>query len=167
MSVPIKIPDLGAADDQVTLVQWLVEVGDEITRGQKIVSIETDKAVVELESVAAGMLLKQCVAKGQDATVGDVIAYVGEPGDSVPETETPNTEQQGSTLPSDARSPSPAIGATRRTDADAQTKPLISPLVRNLARQKGVNLDTVVGTGAGGVITRQDVLDAAKDKEDN
>ena len=62
MTVPIKIPDVGATVDEVTLVQWLVEEGAEIVRGQKIAAIETDKAVVELESVAAGVLLKKCAA---------------------------------------------------------------------------------------------------------
>ena len=57
MAVPIKIPDVGTTVDEVTIVQWLVEEGTEIVRGQKIAAIETDKAVAELESVAAGVVL--------------------------------------------------------------------------------------------------------------
>lgn len=160
VSVLIKIPDLGAADDQVTLVKWLVCEGEDVVRGQTIATIETDKAVVELESVATGTLLKRYVAEGQDATVGDVIGYVGRPGDLIPETR--GTTSQGSSLLSDELPLASDSETRKKTDVQEQAKPLVSPLVRNLARQMGVNLDDVIGTGIGGVITRQDVLANAR-----
>ena len=174
MPVPIRIPDIGAAEDEVTLVQWLVEEGEEIARGQKIVAIETDKAVVELESVAAGTLLKQCAAEGADATTGDIIAYVGDPGESVPQPSDsgpgasesgggPETsESQAGIRP--AATPQQAL-PTDNTEPVSQ--PRVSPMVRNLARQKGVDLEEVTGTGAGGVITRKDILAAAKNAGSN
>jgi pyruvate/2-oxoglutarate dehydrogenase complex dihydrolipoamide acyltransferase (E2) component len=81
MAIAIKVPDVGAADDSVSVVNWLVQVGDQVVRGQKIVSLETDKAVIDLESVASGAILKLCVAAGEDAVVGDVLAYVGVVGE--------------------------------------------------------------------------------------
>jgi len=156
VSVAIKIPDLGAADDNVTLVHWLVEVGDEIARGQKLAAIETDKAVVELESVAAGVLLKKCAAEGDDATVGDVIAYIGKAGESVTEAHSGSPSDR-----KDAFNQSTAPVIIRACNSDTQPKARVSPLVRNFAKQQGVDLDKVAGTGPGGIITRQDVLAAA------
>ncbi len=160
MTVPVKIPDLGAADDNVTLVRWLVEEGAEIIRGQKIAAIETDKAMVELESVAAGVLLKKCAAEGEDATTGDIIAYVGRPGDLVPETA--NCGPDASRLQPEVRSAPKPTGAVPTKTSRADSEPRVSPMVRNLAKKKGVNLDEVVGTGIGGTITRQDILAAVK-----
>ena len=170
MAVPIKIPDVGTTVDEVTIVQWLVEEGTEIVRGQKIAAIETDKAVVELESVAAGVLLKKCAAEGQDVTTGDIIAYVGEPGESIAKMASPETADSvpDHVPPKSAVDPTPKpLGATIPEATQQDSKPKVSPMVRNLAKQKGVNLDDVVGTGTGGVITRQDVLAAAKGSDSN
>jgi pyruvate/2-oxoglutarate dehydrogenase complex dihydrolipoamide acyltransferase (E2) component len=163
VSIPIKIPDLGAADDGVTLVRWLVDEGAEIVRGQKIAAIETDKATVELESVATGVLLKKCAAEGDDAVVGDVIAYVGKPGDEVPPKS--DTEKQVSnTAATASKYVSTKVAPT--ADSSGEGKARVSSTVRNLAKQQGVDLDHVKGTGLGGIITRQDVLSAAKRTED-
>jgi pyruvate/2-oxoglutarate dehydrogenase complex dihydrolipoamide acyltransferase (E2) component len=149
VTVPIKIPDLGAAVDDVTLVRWLVEEGDVIVRGQKIAEVETDKALVALESVAAGVLLKKLAVAGQDATTGDIIAYVGSPDDIVP----------------DASDAPPAISAppapARLAPSRETSKPRVTPMLRNFAKQKGVDIDAIIGTGRDGMVTRQDILDAA------
>lgn len=152
MTVPIKIPDLGAAVDDVTLVRWLVKEGDQIVRGQKIAEIETDKAVVPLESAAAGTMLKFVAQAGQDASTGDVIAYVGSPNDVIPEAPPAATPAAAEVKPPPAR---PAV--VRET-----TKPRVTPMLRNFAKQKGVDVDAIVGTGPNGAVTRQDILDAAE-----
>lgn len=155
MTFPVKVPDIGGTVDTVTVVRWLVEEGEEIIRGQKIVEIETDKAVVELESVAEGVLAKKAASDGDEVAIGAVIAYVGNVGDSVseifdavPDIHSPET--------------TPQSAASREI-----SRPRVSPVVRNLARQKGVDPDRVVGTGKDGMITRWDILAAARHTDAN
>jgi pyruvate dehydrogenase E2 component (dihydrolipoamide acetyltransferase) len=151
VTVPIKIPDLGATVDEVTLVRWLVREGDQIVLGQKIAEVETDKALVPLESASAGVLLKIVAQEGQDASTGDVIAYVGSPTDVVPDS--PATEQP---TPAAKQPPAP------RTAIREISKPRVTPMLRNFAKQKGVDVDAIVGTGPDGAVTRKDILDAAE-----
>ena len=77
------MPDLGTTVESLVLTKWLKNVGDTIKRGEPLAEIETDKANTELESVAQGVLLKQCVQEGSDVQVGDVIAYIGDEGETV------------------------------------------------------------------------------------
>jgi pyruvate/2-oxoglutarate dehydrogenase complex dihydrolipoamide acyltransferase (E2) component len=81
MPVAIKMPDIGTTVEQVTILKWLKKEGQAVKRGEALCEIQTDKAVTELESVAQGVLLKQVAAENTDVTVGDVIAYVGAPGE--------------------------------------------------------------------------------------
>ena len=85
MAKEIKMPDLGTNVEELVLLKWLKQVGDQVKRGEALCEIQTDKAVAELESVAKGVLLKQVVPEDSEITVGTVIAYVGEPGETVPE----------------------------------------------------------------------------------
>jgi pyruvate dehydrogenase E2 component (dihydrolipoyllysine-residue acetyltransferase) len=85
MAVPIRVPDLGTTVDEIKLVNWLVEEGDTVRRGDALAEVETDKAVSELECVAEGVLLKQMVEAGTIVQTGAMLAYVGEPGEAVPD----------------------------------------------------------------------------------
>ena len=85
MATEIKMPDLGTTVETVVLLKWLKQQGDEVKRGELLCEVQTDKANTELESVAKGILLKQVVAEDTEISVGTVIAYIGEPGESVPE----------------------------------------------------------------------------------
>ena len=78
MATEIRMPDLGTTVEQLTLIKWLKKEGDEVKRGDPLCEVQTDKAVVELESVAQGVLLRRVVAEDSEVTVGDVIAYVGQ-----------------------------------------------------------------------------------------
>lgn len=154
MAVPIRMPDLGTTVEEFTLVGWLVEEGSTVERGDLLAEIETDKAVTELESVAKGTLLRQMVRAGEKVYAGDVIAYVGRPGEA---------------LPADAAPAEPEVtkaeavgGAVEAAKARAPGKTQVSPIVRNLAAKLGVDLGQVVGTGRDGVITREDVRRARR-----
>ncbi len=85
MATAIKMPDLGTTVDSILLLKWLKQEGDQVKRGEFLCEVQTDKATTELESVAKGVLLKQVVAEDTEILVGTVIAYIGEPGESVPE----------------------------------------------------------------------------------
>lgn len=81
MSEAILMPRLGETTDEGTISQWLVAVGDQVELGQALVLIESDKAEVEVESVAEGTLLRIVAAPGATVPAGEVIAYIGEPGE--------------------------------------------------------------------------------------
>jgi pyruvate/2-oxoglutarate dehydrogenase complex dihydrolipoamide acyltransferase (E2) component len=153
MAKPIMMPDLAATADTITLIEWKVKPGDTVKRGQPLAAIETDKAVTELESVAEGTVLKLLAEDGDVIEVGEVIAYVGTPGESLPDTVTP-TDTTAEQPEPDKEKPM----AARRPAKDA---PRVSPLIRNLAKKMSVDLAQLKGTGNHGMITRQDVLDAA------
>ena len=85
MATEIKMPDLGTTVEEITVIKWLKEVGQEVNRGDFLCEVQTDKATTELESIAKGILLKQVVPADTDVKVGDIIAYIGEPGEEVPQ----------------------------------------------------------------------------------
>lgn len=84
MAEAIVMPKLGQTVDDGTIVSWLVEEGQAVELGQPLLVVETDKAEVEVECVAEGVLLKIVVPAGETVEAGTVIAYVGEPGDEIP-----------------------------------------------------------------------------------
>jgi len=83
MATAIKMPDLGTTVEQITVLKWLKKEGEAVKRGDPLCEIQTDKAVMELESVAQGVLLKQVVVENTDVEVGEVIAYVGQAGEQI------------------------------------------------------------------------------------
>jgi pyruvate dehydrogenase E2 component (dihydrolipoamide acetyltransferase) len=156
MAVAIKLPDMGTTVEECKVLSWRVKEGDPVKRGDILAEIETDKAVAELESTAEGVLLRQIVKAGDLAQTGDVLAYVGKPGDTVP-SETKMVPAPSVTSP---REPV-ATGAAPTLEEGVGLRPL-SPIVRNLAAKLNVDLARVRGTGTGGVITREDVLRASQ-----
>ena len=151
MPTPIRMPDLGTNVEVVTLLSWLKDEGDSVKRGEALCEVETDKATSELESVAEGVLLRQVAPAGAEVEAGDIIAYVGAEGESVPEGD------------SDAPAKAGEAHAGRQVRRAAQ-KSEVPPLIRNLAERLGVDLNTVTGTGPGGRITREDVLRVANEQ---
>ena len=85
MATPIKMPDLGTTVEAVTLVAWLKQEGEPVKRGEPLCEVETDKATDQLESVAAGVLLRQAVPAMTEVRTGTVIAYIGSPGEAIPD----------------------------------------------------------------------------------
>ncbi|NQU40941.1 MAG: biotin attachment protein [Lentisphaerae bacterium] len=76
MKVKMKMPDLGTTVDEITVVNWLVEVGQEVKRGQALLEVETDKATMEVESFVSGTLEEICVPVNGVTTTGSVIAVI-------------------------------------------------------------------------------------------
>jgi pyruvate dehydrogenase E2 component (dihydrolipoamide acetyltransferase) len=146
-----------------TLVRWLKQEGEEVKRGEPIAEIETDKAVVEMEAYASGVVLKTVVSEGTTVPVGQAIAFIGEAGETLPE--------MGSVPEASAKAEVPTKVATSATAAaqpevvelpaaPASVQVKASPLARRLAEEKGIALARVTGTGPGGRITRDDILAA-------
>lgn len=161
MVVPIRLPDMGTNVEECKLLNWRVQVGDPVKSGQVLADIETDRAVAELESTAEGVLLSHSLAPGSFARTGDVLAYVGQPGECAP-LQTAATQAADTAV----QTGEAGKGSTPIGGADRQPPSRVSPIVRNLAAKLGVDLARVVGTGAGGIITREDVLLASRSKLD-
>ena len=163
MAKNVVMPALEMAQETGTIVSWLKKEGDAITKGEPLLEIETDKATVEIEALANGVLAGVKAAEGDEIPVGQTIAWIVAPGEEPPaETEQAVT---GRTLSQKDRVGAPAPSA-KPAGAGKKAKPAgggkVSPKARRLAKDHGVDLSTVVGTGPDGAITGEDVLAAAK-----
>jgi pyruvate dehydrogenase E2 component (dihydrolipoamide acetyltransferase) len=159
------MPMMGYDMQEGTVVRWLKSEGSEVKNGEPIAEIETDKAVVEFESYAAGVLHKILVPEGSTVPVGQPIAIVGEPGESVngaaaaPPAKEAVEEAPAKEAPAPrAAAPEPEAPAPAREPAKAPAGPVrASPVARRLAEERGIDLAQVQGTGPGGRITKDDV----------
>lgn len=166
MPTPILMPRQGQSVESCLLVQWKVKCGDTVQHGQPVASIETDKAVFEVESPATGTILELFFAEGADVPVLSHIAAVGAPGEDVsslrpgaaPESkpETPATKK--STV---STAPAPAAAPSRHEPAVSSSSRFASPRARNLAAQQGMDARSLRGTGPGGRVIERDVRAAA------
>jgi pyruvate dehydrogenase E2 component (dihydrolipoamide acetyltransferase) len=150
MANEFRLPDIGEGLTDAEIVAWHVKVGAEITADQPLVDMETAKAVVEITSPFAGVVLYVGGDEGATVNVGEVLFVVGEAGEEwepVPSSQLPVTSKNDDRAAEPIAEAVPAVKAT--------------PMIRKLARDQGVDLATVTGTGGGGAITRADVLGAA------
>src|SRR5690625_2431041 len=176
----VKLPELGESVTEGTITRWLKEVGDEVEVDEPLVEISTDKVDTEIPSPVAGTLLEIKVQEDEDVEVGEVLALVGssdaapsksEPAEE-PAAEEAAEESEPAEEPAQAETPEPTPAPKPAAD-DAPSSPeetprgdgYVTPLVRRLAREQGVDLAEVTGTGVGGRIRKQDVLAAAAAKE--
>ena len=160
MATELTMPQMGYDMQEGTIVRWLKPEGAEVQIGEAIAEIETDKAVVEFESYAEGLLQKILVAEGSTVPVGQVIAIIGAEGELIPE---PSMTETTPLTP-----PPPPIAAAPMTnaaplDVDAPSEEQFfgvraSPVARRLADERGIDLSKLQGTGPGGRITKDDVL---------
>jgi pyruvate/2-oxoglutarate dehydrogenase complex dihydrolipoamide acyltransferase (E2) component len=158
MAVAIRLPDMGTNVEECKVLSWRVKEGEAVKRGDVLADIETDKAVAELESTGEGLLLQVVVKEGDLARTGDILAYVGKPGESVA------VQAKALTAPAAALLHGTAAPVAPTSHLEGGRSVHVAPIVRNLAAKLGVDLSLVKGTGAGGVITRQDVQRASHER---
>lgn len=164
MAKEFRLPDIGEGLTEAEIVRWLVAEGERVEADQPVVEVETDKAVVEIPSPYAGIVLQHGGAEGETLAVGSVLVVIGEPGESsVPAVPLAPAEQPA------VASAAPIVGTISEVAEDLSAPPVEAletgqvkalPIVRKLAREMGVDLNQVVGSGPGGRITREDVLAA-------
>ena len=154
----VTMPSMGADMTEGTIVKWLKSEGDDVKRGDKLAEIETDKTVVEMECYNDGILKKIIVQEGQVVPVGDLIAYIGDAQDEIPESSSSSSvdtvqknEKSAETIESQSPVSSPDIGKVKA-----------SPIAKKLAAELGVDLTSINGSGPGGRITREDVEESSK-----
>ena len=151
MATTIVMPQLASTMEKGTIVQWLKQVGDDVTEGEAIIEITTDKVDIEVESPASGALLKHLVDVGDEVPVKDPIAILGAAGEEIGDV----SDTAIDSAPAEKTKPEaePVIGSPESTGG----KIFASPRARRLAKESGVDLSAVTGTGPRGRIVSQDV----------
>ena len=170
MAETINMPKLGFDMAEGTLVRWVKQVGESINKGDVLAEIETDKATVEVESSASGVVLQHIVDQGSVVPVSAPIAVIGEEGEKVDapaaEGEKPKAEEkkeepkaEGKPQAESAPPPTqPAEAPVQQAAEPADSGPVkASPLARRIAREKNLDLSRVQGSGPGGRVVRKDV----------
>jgi len=166
MAEIINMPKLGFDMAEGTLVRWLKKVGENVNKGEVLAEIETDKATVEVESSAGGVVRRLVVEEGSVVPVGSPIAIVGTAEEVIQESGVQGSGIQVETgkRESSVESPKPEI----LPSAISNLKPAMgksSPLARKIASEKKVDLSGVKGTGPGGRIVRRDIEAALASQE--
>ncbi len=152
------MPALEMAQETGKLVSWLKKEGDAVAKGEPLLEIETDKAVMEVESPGDGILTAVKAQVGAEVPVGRTIAWIVKPGESAPEEEVP--VESGRKIA--AAVPTSAVTSVASVAAPSASREIkISPKARRLASEKGVDLVKVRGSGPGGEILAADILAAA------
>ena len=159
MAETINMPKLGFDMAEGLLVRWVKQVGENINKGDVLAEIETDKATVEVESSASGVVLSHIVDQGSMVPVNAPIAVVGAAGEKVDApAAAPKAEAKAEEKPAAQTQPTAAPAPSGQASAPADNGPVkASPLARKVAKDNGVNLASVQGTGPGGRVVRKDV----------
>ena len=154
------MPALEMAQETGKVVSWRKREGERVAKGEPLLEVETDKAVVEVESPGDGILSAVSAREGAVIPVGQTIAWLLAPGEAPPIATAP--AQTGRRQDSAAAASGPAVAAAASSAAPAPTEIRISPKARRLAREHGVDVTRLRGSGPGGEILAEDVMNAAK-----
>jgi pyruvate dehydrogenase E2 component (dihydrolipoamide acetyltransferase) len=158
MAVSVVMPALEMAQETGKLVSWKKKEGEQVTKGEMLLEIETDKAVVEIEASGDGVLSGVTAKEGDVIPVGQTIAWLLKPGESVPTTGgQQQTGRKMDAAPAAAAAGSAPAAAETASSAGAR----ISPKARRLAREHGVDITKLKGSGPGGEILADDIMAAA------
>ncbi|HHY73917.1 MAG TPA: 2-oxo acid dehydrogenase subunit E2 [Bacillus bacterium] len=166
MAFEFKLPDIGEGIHEGEIVKWFVKPGDKVKEDDPLCEVQNDKAVVEIPSPVEGTVLELKVSEGTVAVVGDVIVTIdaeghgGGEGETAPPANEEKTEEASVTAsqaPTVQKEESPQT-AKDNTGFSAATKQVIAmPSVRKYAREKGVNIREITGTGENGRILKEDI----------
>ena len=161
MAISVVMPALEMAQETGKLLSWLKKEGDTVAKGEPLLEVETDKAVMEIESPGDGILAGVKIAAGTEVPVGRTIAWIVRPGEAPPADEVVAESGRKTTAPPVASAAS--VNQTFAAESTSRTI-RISPKARRLASERGVDLTDVRGSGAGGEILASDILAAADAK---
>ncbi len=173
MADEVKLPRLGQGMESGTIVKWLKSEGERVEKGEPLYELDTDKVTQEVEAEASGVLLKIAVQEGE-VPVGQTIAVIGEEGEEVPADVSGNGASAAQKVEQDAAeegSPAPAREAEREQGREVSTERAeqrpaptrdggrvkASPLARRIARERGIDLASLSGTGPEGRVVAEDV----------
>jgi pyruvate dehydrogenase E2 component (dihydrolipoamide acetyltransferase) len=153
------MPALGMAQETGKLLRWLKADGDAVAKGEPLMEVETDKVTVEIESPADGVLGGVIAAEGDDVPVGQPVAYVLAAGESAPEPVAVATVAAvATTNGAEVAAPEPPSNKLLQGGTGAARRVLASPKARRLAREHGVPIEEIAGSGPYGAVQAADVL---------
>ena len=156
MVTEVIMPKMGQTMEKGKIVKWLKKEGEKVEKGEPLLEIETDKTMIEVEARGSGTLRRIVAQEGDEAPIATTIAYIAEEGESLPE-EISKLTPSAPEAAKEAELERPKARVTR--EAKAARRIRASPLAKRIAQEKGVDLAQVAGTGPGGRVTKQDVLD--------
>ena len=158
MATDVIMPALGVAQEKGTLLNWLKAEGQSVTKGEPLMEVETDKATVEIESPASGILTNVTASAGDEIPVGNKIAVILAPGEVVnmeqARISVSNSQVQPVTQPNPPIFPFDKGGSK----GDFATRILASPAAKRIAEEKSIDLASLKGSGPGGSVLSEDVL---------
>jgi pyruvate dehydrogenase E2 component (dihydrolipoamide acetyltransferase) len=153
MPTEVKLPRLGQGMESGTIVKWLKSEGEAVQKGEALYELDTDKVTQEVEAEATGVLLKIAVAEGE-VPVGETIAFIGKEGETVEVSAAAPTPKPKTEKKKDEPKPEPEqLPASSSTNGRIKA----SPLARRIARERGIELSSLRGTGPDGRIVAEDV----------
>jgi pyruvate dehydrogenase E2 component (dihydrolipoamide acetyltransferase) len=170
MAISVVMPALEMAQETGKLISWLKKEGESVTKGEPLLEIETDKAVMEIESPGDGVLAGVKIEAGAEVPVGQTIAWIVRPGEVPPGDEVAVESGRKTTAVAAASAISTAASANQSATSAHSAAPSanqavkVSPKARRLASERGVNLANVRGSGGGGEILASDILAVAESK---
>ncbi|MBO9308475.1 MAG: 2-oxo acid dehydrogenase subunit E2 [Chloroflexi bacterium] len=162
MAEVVKMPMLGATMREGTFINWMKDVGQRVQAGEVIAEVEADKATIEIESPFSGVLVEKLVSAGDVVSVGMPLARIETTNGGTSPAASPAAVAESAPIAPTAK-PEPASALAAAPGAPAQLDPHLpdgvraSPLARRIARERGIDLRAVRGTGPGGRITKSDV----------
>ncbi len=160
MASRVVMPKLTDTMEEGVLLAWKKQEGDHVEAGEALAEIETDKAVMDLEAFASGILRKILVRGGDTVPSGTLLAVIAEADEDI----TPALADRVTAAPSTGRGAqppaAPAAASTTVAPSVEGARPIASPRAKILAAERGINLSTITGTGPGGRIVEEDVLKA-------
>jgi pyruvate dehydrogenase E2 component (dihydrolipoyllysine-residue acetyltransferase) len=161
MPTEVKLPRLGQGMESGTIVKWLKSEGEPVQKGEPLYELDTDKVTQEVEAETSGVLLRISVSEGE-VEVGKTIAFIGEQGEAI--AESAGGEETGESAGADSARGAPVAAepvreqASERPGAAARNgRVKASPLARRIARERGIDLSSLTGTGPDGRIVAQDL----------
>ena len=154
MAHAFHLPDVGEGLVEAVISSWYVDVGEKVGLDEPLVEVETDKAVIDIPSPFAGVLLYRGGEDGDTVEVDSLLAVIGEPGERW-------QEAPARSLPEVDERSAPVVGVLPGAESGVPRRPLALPLVRRLAEELGVDIAAISGTGPLGRITEADVRAAA------
>jgi pyruvate dehydrogenase E2 component (dihydrolipoamide acetyltransferase) len=158
VATEVKLPRLGQGMESGTIVKWLKSEGEPVEKGEALYELDTDKVTQEVEAEASGVLLKIAVPEGEVA-VGKTIGFIGDKGETVADSPDGDSPKDQTAPPVKKEPDAPAAATTNGAQAAADTGERVkaSPLARRIARERGIELSQVRGTGPDGRIVAEDV----------
>ena len=157
----VTLPQLGETVTEGTITKWFKKVGESVAADEPLFEVSTDKVDTEVPSPVAGVLVEIRVNEGDTVPVGTVIAVVGDAGSAPVAAPAPVAEPAPAPAPAPAAAPAPAPAAAPAPAVASNTAGMVlSPVVRRLIADNGLDVSRITGTGPGGRITRDDVLAA-------